>query len=139
MYTLELYDSGLYAIENLDKTDVVVMIYSVTDMASYDELLPLIIKVRCVKPNIPIVLVANKLDLVESRVVTNEMGIYIATTLKLSAYIETSAKTSINIRKVYPTAVSVFNRECCAPSIKQKKKKNLFLSGLALRKTLVGN
>jgi len=48
-------------------------------------------------------LVANKCDLMEERVISTEKGEEIAKKLKIEPYIETSAKDNINIDEIFRT------------------------------------
>ncbi|MHA1349143.1 MAG: Rab family GTPase, partial [Candidatus Odinarchaeia archaeon] len=67
------------------------IVYDVTDRKSFENVRNWYNDIRSVAKNIPIILVANKIDL--PREVSREEGINLAKSLKVS-YIETSAKTN---------------------------------------------
>ncbi|MFX1296925.1 MAG: hypothetical protein ACFFD2_18965, partial [Promethearchaeota archaeon] len=57
-------------------------------------------EIKSVSPSISLILVGNKIDLEDERVVSNEEGEALAQKLSLS-YIETSAKTGANINDAF--------------------------------------
>ncbi|KAI6215478.1 hypothetical protein M3Y94_00389400 [Aphelenchoides besseyi] len=85
------------------------LVYSVTDPSSFESARELYRQVLRVKDSeeYPVLLVANKVDLINSRVVTEEMGRQLADELKLP-YIETSAKEPpVNVENAFHELVRI--------------------------------
>ena len=74
-----------------------VLVYSVTSPTSFDQAKKIQKQILRVKdtPDIPIMLVANKIDLEDERAISTEEGKHLARELNCG-YIETSAKTGYN-------------------------------------------
>jgi Ras-related protein M-Ras len=91
------------------KGDAFLLVYSVTDKASFMNIKhfhTLILRVKD-KDAYPMILVANKVDLVHLRQVPQEQGQELATMLKIP-YIETSAKNPpINVDKAFHEVVRI--------------------------------
>ncbi|KAI6239047.1 hypothetical protein M3Y99_00606700 [Aphelenchoides fujianensis] len=85
------------------------LVYSVTDSTSFEnarELKNQVMRVKDVE-EYPILLVANKVDLANNRVITEEMGRELADTLKLP-YLETSAKDPpLNVEAAFHELVRI--------------------------------
>ncbi|MHA1883790.1 MAG: GTP-binding protein [Promethearchaeota archaeon] len=77
-----------------------ILVYDVTRRETFDNLEGWYKEAKDVTPSISLILVGNKIDLVEDRVVTKEEGEEMAKNLTLS-YIETSAKTGENINDAF--------------------------------------
>ncbi|MHA2398002.1 MAG: GTP-binding protein [Promethearchaeota archaeon] len=77
-----------------------ILVYDVTRRETFDNLESWYKEAKDVTPSISLILVGNKIDLVEDRVVTKEEGEEMAKNLSLS-YIETSAKTGENINDAF--------------------------------------
>jgi len=77
-----------------------ILVYDVTRRETFDNLESWYSEAKDVSPSISLILVGNKIDLVEDRVVTKEEGEEMAKNLNLS-YIETSAKTGENINDAF--------------------------------------
>jgi small GTP-binding protein len=77
-----------------------ILVYDVTRRETFDNLESWYKEAKDVTPSISLILVGNKIDLVEDRVVTKEEGEEMAKNLTLS-YIETSAKTGENINDAF--------------------------------------
>jgi Ras-related protein Rab-1A len=77
-----------------------ILVYDVTRRETFDNLESWYNEAKDVSPSISLILVGNKIDLVEDRVVTKEEGEEMAKNLNLS-YIETSAKTGENINDAF--------------------------------------
>jgi small GTP-binding protein len=77
-----------------------ILVYDVTRKETFDNLESWHNEARDVSPSISLILVGNKIDLVEDRVITKEEGEEMAKKLNLS-YIETSAKTGENINDAF--------------------------------------
>jgi Ras-related protein M-Ras len=95
------------------KGDAFLLVYSVTDRASYMNMKhfhTLILRVKD-KDSYPMILVANKVDLVHLRQVSQEQGQELANMLKIP-YIETSAKTPpINVDKAFHEVVRIIRSQ----------------------------
>jgi Ras-related protein M-Ras len=95
------------------KGDAFLLVYSVTDRASYMNMKhfhTLILRVKD-KESYPMILVANKVDLVHLRQVSQEQGQELANMLKIP-YIETSAKTPpINVDKAFHEVVRIIRTQ----------------------------
>ena len=78
-----------------------ILVYDVTNRASFENIdknwYP---EIKKVSPNVALILVGNKIDLKEERVVSSEEGESLSKKLKLT-YIETSAKTGENINDAF--------------------------------------
>ena len=59
------------------------------------------------KDSPPIILVGNKIDLVDSRKISKEDGEFLANKFKAIRYIDTSAKTGLNIDEIFASIVRV--------------------------------
>ncbi len=77
-----------------------ILVYDVTRRETFDNLESWYKEAKDVTPSISLILVGNKIDLIEDRVVTKEEGEEMAKNLALS-YIETSAKTGENINDAF--------------------------------------
>jgi GTPase KRas protein len=97
--------------EHMQTVEGYFLIYSVTDVESFNKLEALHKKVSLSKKtkNIPIVLIGNKCDLVSSRKVSTEQGKQLAEKLGC-AFIETSAKTRLNIAEAFEMLVNEVRR-----------------------------
>jgi len=85
------------------------IVYSVTDRKSFDEIPKFHAQVLRVKDrdNYPMLLVANKVDLIHQRKVTEEQGREMADKLKIP-YIETSAKDPpLNVEAAFHQIVRI--------------------------------
>lgn len=95
------------------KGDAFLLVYSVTDRASYMNMKhfhTLILRVKD-KDSYPMILVANKVDLVHLRQVSQEQGQELANILKIP-YIETSAKTPpINVDRAFQEVVRIIRNQ----------------------------
>jgi len=78
-----------------------ILVYDVTNRASFENIdKNWYIEIKKGSPNIALILVGNKIDLTENRVVSREEGESLAEKLQL-IYIETSAKTGENINDTF--------------------------------------
>ena len=62
-------------------------------------------------PDIKVFLIGNKIDLEETRVVTNEEAKRLQTDFEMNLYMETSAKTGFNAKEIFVEAAKVLYRE----------------------------
>lgn len=85
-----------------------VLVYSVTSRASLNELADLQAQIVRIKDRdaaeIPIVVVGNKCDLVDDRMVETEEGAEVAKAWG-AKFLEASARTTVNVDAVFETAV----------------------------------
>jgi len=104
------------------KGDAFLLVYSVTDKASFTNIRnfhTLILRVKD-KDAYPMILVANKVDLVHLRQVSQEQGQDLANVLKIP-YIETSAKNPpVNVDKAFHEVVRIIRNQ--PQNIKQTRK-----------------
>jgi Ras-related protein Rab-1A len=78
------------------------LVYDVTRKSTFRELPNWIEETEnALGHRIPIVLLANKVDLAESRVISTDMGKQFTEENNLSAYLETSALTGQNVEKAF--------------------------------------
>ncbi|XP_030613683.1 ras-related protein M-Ras isoform X2 [Archocentrus centrarchus] len=105
--------------------DGFLIVFSVTDKASFehvDRFHQLILRVKD-REAFPMVLVANKVDLVHLRKVTTDQGQEMAAKHNIT-YIETSAKDPpMNVDKAFHELVRVIRQQ--VPERNQKKKKKM--------------
>nr|CAB3265432.1 ras-related protein RAP-1B homolog [Phallusia mammillata] len=78
-----------------------VLVYSITSQASFNDLSDLREQILRVKDTdeVPMILVGNKCDLEDERIVTREQGEQLAKEWR-SSFLETSAKSKINVENV---------------------------------------
>ena len=84
----------------LSNAEAGILVYDVTRKDTLDKVENWFNEIKDVSPNISLILVGNKVDLTEDRVISTEMGEALAKNLNLS-YIETSAKTGENINDAF--------------------------------------
>ncbi|MHA1913938.1 MAG: GTP-binding protein [Promethearchaeota archaeon] len=84
----------------LSNAEAGILVYDVTRKETFNNLKSWLDEAKDVSPSISLILVGNKIDLVEDRVITTEQGEEMAKQLNLS-YIETSAKTGENINDAF--------------------------------------
>lgn len=77
-----------------------ILVYDVTRKETFTNIEKWFKETTDASKDISLILVGNKVDLVENRVITTEQGEELATKLKLS-YVETSAKTGENINDAF--------------------------------------
>jgi small GTP-binding protein len=87
-----------------------ILVYDVTRKDTFDKIENWFNEIKEVSKTISLILVANKIDLIESRVIPTEAGEGLAKNLNLS-YIETSAKTGENINDAFKMlALQILNQ-----------------------------
>ncbi|MHA2283843.1 MAG: GTP-binding protein [Promethearchaeota archaeon] len=84
----------------LSNAEAGILVYDVTRKETFDNVESWYKEIKSVSPTISLILVSNKIDLTEDRIVSTEEGEEIAKKLDLS-YIETSAKTGENINDAF--------------------------------------
>jgi len=83
-----------------------VIAYSIIALSTYNDIPDIRDQIVRVKETeiIPIVIVGNKCDLADQRVITTEQGEILATKFN-GKYIESSAKTRINVDEIFHTLI----------------------------------
>ena len=101
-----------------------ILVYSITSQSSFNDLTELREQILRVKDTdrVPMVLVGNKCDLEEDRVVGKEQGASLAHHWGHVTFMETSARRKINVDEVFFDLVRQVNRQMPEKSKKQKKK-----------------
>lgn len=110
------------------KGDGFLLVYSVTDKQSFDNMPHFHTQILRVKDrdSYPMLLVANKVDLVHLRRVSEELGRELAQQLKIS-YIETSAKDPpINVDAAFHEVVRIIRNQ--PPQLDQKRRRKWWKS-----------
>lgn len=103
------------------------LVYSVTDANSLKELLALREQVLRIKDsdNVPMVLIGNKCDLDEDRVVTIDDGIAVSHQWGLVPFYETSAMYKTNVDEAFVDVVRQIMRKEAQSSLEKKQQKEL--------------
>lgn len=107
------------------------LMYDITNRESFEHISNWVENIKEICSSIPIVLVGNKSDMEELRIVTEEEGKAVAKKLKMS-FFETSGKTGSNVREaIYEIAEQIIEdvqrkrkNTVSLMKIKKKKKKN---------------
>ncbi|KAI1728025.1 ras family domain-containing protein [Ditylenchus destructor] len=88
-----------------------VLVYSITAQSTFNDLMDLRDQILRVKDtdDVPMILVGNKCDLEDERVVGKDQGHNLARQFN-SAFLETSAKAKINVQEVFYDLVRQINR-----------------------------
>ncbi|PIO59505.1 Ras family protein, partial [Teladorsagia circumcincta] len=88
-----------------------VLVYSITAQSTFNDLIDLRDQILRVKDSeeVPMILVGNKCDLEDERVVGKDQGQNLARQFG-SAYLETSAKAKINVNEVFYDLIRQINR-----------------------------
>lgn len=99
-----------------------ILVYSITAQSTFNDLQDLREQILRVKDtdDVPMVLVGNKCDLEDERVVGKELGKSLANQFNCS-FMETSAKAKINVNDIFNDLVQQINKK--SPEKKQSKKK----------------
>ncbi|XP_066155560.1 ras-related protein Rap1 [Euwallacea fornicatus] len=99
-----------------------VLVYSITAQSTFNDLQDLREQILRVKDtdDVPMVLVGNKCDLEDERVVGKEQGIALSRQFNC-AFMETSAKAKINVNDIFYDLVRQINKK--SPEKKTNKKK----------------
>ncbi len=105
LYKLMFYDTvGEEKYKSIPKNYIknmqgIILMYDITDKSSFDSIIDWISDVKEIKgENFPMILVGNKIDLNESREVTEEMGYELAEKNQIE-FFETSNKDGTNIQE----------------------------------------
>merc|ERR1739838_452424 len=100
-----------------------VLAYSITAQSTFNDLQDLREQILRVEDTeeVPMVLVGNKCDLEDERVVGKDQGLNMARQFASCAFMETSAKAKIGVNDVFYDLVRQINKT--APSRRSKSKK----------------
>jgi len=100
-----------------------VLVYSITAQSTFNDLQDLREQILRVKDtdDVPMVLVGNKCDLEDERVVGKDQGVNLARQFNC-VFMETSAKAKINVRDIFYDLVRQINKKSPEKKMKQKKK-----------------
>jgi small GTP-binding protein len=103
-----------------------VLVYSITAQSTFNDLLDLREQILRVKDtdNVPMVLVGNKCDLEDERVVGKDQGVNLARQFGNCTFLETSAKAKVNVDEIFHDLVRQINRQTPDPRRKANKKKS---------------
>ena len=87
-----------------------VLVYSITAQATFNDLMELHDQIVRVKdtPDVPMILVGNKCDLEDERVVSKDQGQHLAKQFNC-AFMEASAKNKINVAEIFYNLVRQIN------------------------------
>lgn len=89
---------------------VVILVFDLTNRASFDNIEFWLNQVKCEKIADPIyILVGNKVDIETNRVISKEEVIKKTTDLKFNGYFESSAKNNICIEEIFLNAVKLYS------------------------------
>ncbi|ORY95893.1 ras related protein 1b [Syncephalastrum racemosum] len=105
------------------------LVFSITSMVTLTDLHELREQILRVKDsdNVPMVLVGNKCDLEDERMVSREQGMMLSQEWGDRPFYETSAKYKINVDEVFYDVVRQINRQMPAREKSKKKLKCLLL------------
>ena len=90
-----------------------ILVYSITSQATFNDLVDIkdhIVRVKDTGDNVPMVLVGNKCDLEDERVVGREVGQKLARNWG-STFLETSAKQKINVNEIFFDLIRQINKK----------------------------
>eukprot|EP00064_Thunnus_orientalis_P012970 superscaffoldBa00002054_g13006 len=93
------------------------LVYSITAQSTFNDLQDLREQIL----RVPMILVGNKCDLEVERVVAKESGIGLARQWNSCAFLETSAKSKINVNEIFYDLVRQINRKSPVPGKTRKK------------------
>lgn len=108
----------------------IIVVYDVTDMESFNNVKQWLAEIeRYACEGVNKLLVGNKCDLVQKKVVDYEMAKAFADSLDIP-FLETSAKNATNVEKAFLTmAAEIKNRIANQPQVKAPAKGNVVVSG----------
>lgn len=110
--------------------DAFLFVYDVTSKLGYNQLTEYYDSILKIKETdwVPVVLVANKIDLPEQdRVLTKEDGLALAKKFNGCPFFEASAKKRINIDESFETLIKIL-LQIQPKKVKPKKKSSFFIS-----------
>ncbi|HUX99916.1 MAG TPA: GTP-binding protein [Candidatus Deferrimicrobium sp.] len=87
--------------EYLQGTNGALLLFDLTQKATFDHIRAWLKELITFAGDVPFILVGNKADLTDQRVISEEEGKKLATELKAIEYIETSAKTGVQVEAAF--------------------------------------
>lgn len=101
-----------------------VLVYSITAQSTFNDLQDLREQILRVKDmdDVPMILIGNKCDLEDERVVGKDQGINLARNFSNCAFLESSAKAKINVNEIFYDLVRQINRKNPEKKMNPKKK-----------------
>jgi len=98
-----------------------VLVYSITSQGTFNDLADLRDQILRVKDteDVPMVLVGNKCDLEDERVVGKDQGQQLARQLGIHTFLESSAKMKTNVTTIFEDLVRQINKK--SPEVKKKR------------------
>ncbi|VDI79592.1 Ras-related protein Rap-1B, partial [Mytilus galloprovincialis] len=89
------------------------LVYSITAQSTFNDLQDLREQILRVKDtdDVPMILVGNKCDLEDERIVSKEQGMNLARHFNNCEFLETSAKAKINVNEIFCNLVRQINRK----------------------------
>ncbi|XP_045164514.1 ras-related protein Rap-1b isoform X2 [Mercenaria mercenaria] len=103
------------------------LVYSITAQSTFNDLQDLREQILRVKDTdeVPMILVGNKCDLEDERVVGKDQGANLARSFNsdMCGFLETSAKAKINVNEIFFDLVRMINKKNPETNKKSKKKK----------------
>jgi len=101
-----------------------VLVYSIIAQSTFNDLPDLREQILRVKDceDVPMVLVGNKCDLAEQRVISTDQGEELARKFGGCAFLEASAKNKINVEQIFYDLIRQINRKNPGPANKKEKK-----------------
>jgi len=102
-----------------------VLVYSIIAQSTFNDLPDLREQILRVKDcdDVPMVLVGNKCDLQDQRVVTVEQGEALAKKFNSCTFVESSAKTKVNVEQIFHDLIRQINKKSPDTANKPVKKK----------------
>ncbi|EGG14325.1 Ras GTPase [Cavenderia fasciculata] len=106
-----------------------VLVYSIISNSTFNELPDLREQILRVKDceDVPMVLVGNKCDLHDQRVITTEQGEELSRKFSGCVFLEASAKNKINVEQIFYDLIRQINRKNPVGPTKDKKKSSCVL------------
>eukprot|EP00094_Tigriopus_californicus_P010672 TCALIF_10294-PB protein Name:"Similar to Ras-related protein O-Krev (Diplobatis ommata)" AED:0.17 eAED:0.17 QI:493/0.77/0.7/1/0.33/0.4/10/26/456 len=107
-----------------------VLVYSITAQSTFNDLQDLREQILRVKDteDVPMVLVGNKCDLEEERVVGKDQGLNLASQFSNCSFMETSAKAKIGVKDIFFDLVMQINKRAPARKTKRPKRSRFSLT-----------
>mgnify|MGYP000796870886 CR=1 FL=1 len=104
-----------------------VLVYSIVALGTFNDLVDMREQILRVKDSedVPMVLVGNKSDLNDSRVVTTQQGEEMAQRFNNCLFVEASAKLKVNVDKIFHDLIRCINDK--SPAKEKPKKKGCLL------------
>ena len=104
--------------------DGFILVYSITDQTSFADLKDLRQSLLTAKnvQDVPMIIVGNKCDLEDERIVGKDEALTLADQLNKCSFMEASAKAKINVEEIFYDVARQVNEQKKADKQKKKKK-----------------